>query len=355
MLVALGCIYARQCHKNTCPVGIATQDPVLRAKYKGTVDEAVAYFTFIANDVRRRLAAIGARSLDEVHGRSDLLRQRTTLSDAHLAIDLSEILRLPETSSMPDAPAHAEAHIDDFPGSAVRTIRPADRAVGARLAHTVVTQRANGEPVSPVLRRYVGSAGQSFGAFLTEGIELELAGEANDYVGKSMEGGRIVIRGAGGHEEPAIGNASFYGARGGEAFVVGTAGERLAVRNSGATIVVDGAGDHACEYMTRGTVVILGPTGRNLASGMSGGTLYAFGSLDDIRKRLGPTECIVRALDVDSAEALVLSSLLERYADATDSSRARALLAQGPSSLAAFAVVASGAPAIVGASLAVAG
>ncbi len=347
LLVALGCIYARQCHKNTCPVGIATQDPALRAKYAGTVEEAMAYFTFIANDVRRRLAAMGARSLAEVHGRSDLLRQKSTLSDVHRRVDLSEILRLPETSTMPDAPAVLEAHIDDFPGMAARPIRPGDRAVGARLAHTVVMQRANGEPVSVIQRRYVGSAGQSFGAFITDGIELELAGEANDYVGKSMEGGRIVVRGAGGHDEPAIGNASFYGARGGEGFIVGTAGERLAVRNSGATVVIDGAGDHACEYMTRGTVVILGPTGRNLASGMSGGTLYALGTTEEIRKRMGPTDCSIRALDVDSAEALVLASLLGRYVEATDSDRARTLLAEGPAALSAFSVVAPKAPAPV--------
>jgi glutamate synthase domain-containing protein 3 len=355
MLVALGCIYARQCHKNTCPVGIATQDPALRAKYKGTVEEAVAYFTFIANDVRRRLAAMGARSLDEVHGRSDLLRPKSTLAEAHRAIDLSEILRLPEASTMSDAPAVVEAHLDDFPGTAGRQIGPADRAVGARLAHNLVMQRAHGEPASCIQRRYTGSAGQSFGAFLTEGVELDLTGEANDYVGKSMEGGRIVVRGAGGHDEPAIGNASFYGARGGEAFVVGTAGERLAVRNSGATVVVDGAGDHACEYMTRGTVVILGPTGRNLASGMSGGTLYAFGTLDDVRKRMGPTECSIRALDVDSAEALVLASLLERYAEATDSDRARALLASGPAAFVGFSVIAPKRPVAKPTELAAAG
>jgi len=163
-------------------------------------------------------------------------------------------------------------------------IGPADRAVGARLAHDIVTQRNAGESVGDQRRRYVGTAGQSFGAFLTGGLRLELDGDANDYVGKSMEGGTIVVRGPGAPGEPAIGTACFYGARGGFGYISGAAGERLAVRNSGGSIVVEGAGDHACEYMTAGTVAIAGSLGRNIASDMTGGELFVI------------SECAARAL-----------------------------------------------------------
>jgi glutamate synthase (NADPH/NADH) large chain len=184
-----------------------------------------------------------------------------------------------------------------------------------------VVRKARGDYVAPSLYRYTGSAGQSFGAFLAAGFTLELDGEANDGVGKGMSGGLIVVRGAGQADEPAIGNACFYGARGGEAFVRGTAGERLAVRNSGATVVVEGAGDHACEYMTKGTVAILGATGRNLASGMTGGELF-------VRRaevaRLGPTPLVAHDLDTHARERL--RALLANHAAATGSARARAYL-----------------------------
>ena len=325
LLVALGCIYARQCHKNTCPVGIATQDPELRKKFKGTPEEAQTYLMFVAQDVRRRLARLGARSLADVHGRSDLLRPRSDLGGWERNIDLSAILRLPERMQIIDGPLENERHIDDYPVSGrIMSIGPADRAVGARIAHTIVSQRNRGEATADVTRRYAGSAGQSFGAFLTDGLMLELDGDANDYVGKSMEGGRIIVRSPGNAGEPAIGNACFYGARGGEAFVSGGAGERLAVRNSGATIVVEGAGDHACEYMTAGTVVIAGATGRNFASGMSGGEAFV---LDAGSTRVGPTEMVATSVEPGDKAALRLRDIIERHSRATGSDRARALLA----------------------------
>jgi glutamate synthase domain-containing protein 3 len=199
------------------------------------------------------------------------------------------------------------------------------------MAYDAVVRKARGEHVAAATYRYAGSAGQSFGAFLAAPLSLELEGEANDGVGKGMSGGALVVRGAGRADEPAIGNACFYGARGGEAFVHGAAGERLAVRNSGATIVVEGAGDHACEYMTKGTVVILGATGRNLASGMTGGELFV---LRAHATRLGPTPLVAHDLDDDATERL--RALLARHHAATGSQRARDYLDGDPAELAAF-------------------
>src|SRR5450755_3519006 len=337
LLVALCCIYARQCHKNTCAVGITTQDPELRKKFKGTPEDAQTFLTFIARDVRRRLARLGARSLDDVRGRSDLLRARSDLGGWERSIDLSAILRLPERMQMIDAPFVEERrHIDDQPAfGRVMAIKPADRAVGARVAHQIVQRRIAGESISQTTRRYAGSAGQSFGAFLTDGLVLELDGDANDYVGKGMEGGKIVVRAPGNPGEPAIGNACFYGARGGEAFVSGGAGERLAVRNSGATIVVEGAGDHACEYMTAGSVVILGSTGRNFASGMTGGEAFVLDG-DPAGMRVGPTDMQAGAIEPRSDDARRLQDLLERHVRATGSERGRELLVHWDTSLARF-------------------
>ncbi len=345
LLVALGCIYARQCHKNTCPVGIATQDLALRAKYKGTAEEAETFFHFIAADVRRRLAALGASSLDEIRGRSDLLRGRADLAERDHEIDLSEVLRLPERSPFSDVRNADEPHVDDMcgPDEVVR-LRPADRAVGARIAHGIVTARNNGETVQPQTRCYTGSAGQSFGAFITDGLRLELDGEANDYVGKSMEGGAIVVRTPGLADEPSIGNACFYGARGGSAYITGTAGERLAVRNSGARIVVEGAGAHACEYMTAGAVAIIGPVGRNAASGMSGGEAFFLATEAELNAHLGPTELRPRALDAEATSRLY--AMLEEHLAATGSPRVEELLTDWPGAAARFVHLAPGLPVI---------
>ncbi|HYZ15831.1 MAG TPA: glutamate synthase large subunit [Candidatus Acidoferrum sp.] len=337
LLVALGCIYARQCHQNTCPVGIATQDAALRGKFPGPPEDAETYLRFVARDVRRRLAALGARSLAALRGRSDLVRPRY---DRVADIDLDEVLRLPETRAPIDAAPRDDKHLDDnaLPGGTQR-ITPADRAVATRLSYEAVMARNRGDVLAPRTYHYVGSAGQSFGAFLADPITLELEGEANDGVGKGMSGGTIVVRGAGKAEEPAIGNACFYGARGGEAYIRGAAGERLAVRNSGATVVVEGAGDHACEYMTKGSVAILGTTGRNLASGMTGGELFV---LREHVARLGPTPLV--AHELDESDRVRLRGLLARHATRTGSPRALALLGEGDSALEGFVRLAVAVP-----------
>jgi glutamate synthase (NADPH/NADH) large chain len=234
-----------------------------------------------------------------------------------------------------------ESHVDDRASARNErfVITPADRTIGARIAHSIVLQRKNGEDVRPTVLRYRGTAGQSFGAFITNGLTLELDGDANDFVGKGMEGGKIIVRSPGEPHEPAIGNACFYGARGGEAFVYGAAGERLAVRNSGATIVTEGAGDHACEYMTKGTVAILGPVGRNFASGMTGGTVFTL--LADAPADLPHEDMSV--MSARDSDAGLLRDLLERHHAATNSALARELVASWPESAQRFGKFAPGA------------
>jgi glutamate synthase domain-containing protein 2/glutamate synthase domain-containing protein 1/glutamate synthase domain-containing protein 3 len=350
LLVALGCIYARQCHKNTCPVGIASQDLALRAKFAGTEEEAARFLEFVARDVRRRLAALGARSLDEVHGRSDLLRRRHFEHDRYAGIDLSGILRLPERPPDEKRAIAAPTHLDDLvplgrgvPPEHALSIGPADRAVGARLAHEFVTRREAGEAPAPIVVHYKGTAGQSFGAFLTGGLSLELAGDANDYVGKSMEGGRIVVRGFGDALEPVAGNACFYGARGGEGFIRGAAGERFGVRNSGATLVCEGTGDHGCEYMTAGFVAILGPAGKNFASGMSGGVAFV---ASEREPEIGATTFRAERCDPSDPDVTRLREILLRYYEATGSRRAASLLADWPRGISGVWKV-SGAPPVL--------
>jgi glutamate synthase domain-containing protein 2/glutamate synthase domain-containing protein 1/glutamate synthase domain-containing protein 3 len=336
LLVALGCIYARQCHKNTCPVGIATQDLALRAKFKGTAEEAQTFLSFVARDVRRRLAAMGARTLSELRGRSDLLRVRPTEDLRLREIDLSEILRLPEEDEIERGEPLVTPHLDDAAGTQpILPIAPQDRAVGARLAAERVANILAGETMPPLDLRYRGTAGQSFGAFLTHDMRLTLEGDANDYVGKSMEGGSIVVLGHGNAHEPVVGNACFYGARGGHAYMRGSAGERFAVRNSGANLVVEGAGDHACEYMTAGTVVILGGVGRNVASGMSGGTLYLLAT-PDVVIDMGPTTCLSARLKANDGDVQHVRTLLEAHAELTGSAAARELLAAWPAAAEGF-------------------
>jgi glutamate synthase (ferredoxin) len=334
LLVAEGCILVRTCHRDTCPVGIATQNPALRAKFAGTPEMVARYLLLVAEEARTLLASLGLRSMAEAVGRTDLLRAQTGSP-----LDLSPLLRAPAgpasfTGSIPlQRPRSAlgdrlcEDAVEEITGGRVGhltyDISTADRSVGARLG--VELARATGAKGS-VTARFTGQAGQSFGAFLSDGIELILAGEANDYVAKGMAGGRIVIRppeGDGG--DPVLaGNTVLYGATGGTLFVAGRAGERFAVRNSGAVAVVEGTGDHACEYMTAGAVVILGPTGRNLGAGMSGGEAYVFDPDDLLDANLNPH--LVAAYVPTQAQLDSLRRVIERHGRATGSPRAAALL-----------------------------
>ena len=343
-LLALGCKMVRQCHENTCPVGIATQREDLRAKYTGSVDQVIVLFRHIAEDVRRHLAAMGARSLDEVIGRGDLLvpadpghRVATQFAGLLARADFSS----PATArtdrsfrTVARSPIGDQLAIEGGRAAAVQgtirlayPIRNTDRAVGTRLSGEIANLVGNAEPAGTVEVRFSGTAGQSFGAFLTNGVTMRLAGTANDYVGKGMGGGRIVVV-----PEPTdrtdaphgAGNACLYGATGGSLFVAGGVGQRFAVRNSGALAVVEAASDHAGEYMTGGTVVVLGRTGRNVAAGMTGGTLFVWDPDHSAKGHFADSAPPAsRPNDLDAER---LRSLVDEHLEHTGSRVARRLL-----------------------------
>ncbi|HEX2326651.1 MAG TPA: glutamate synthase-related protein, partial [Chloroflexota bacterium] len=300
-LIAIGCDMARQCHLNTCPTGIATQREDLRAKFTGVPEQVIHFFAHVAQDVREGLAALGARTLDEVIGRCDLLRQKSVPGQPRTdLLDLSAVLaqvdpegRRPRRCLQPRNDRAGYEPVDDEiipralpalergePFSLSLPIRNSQRTAGARLSGAIALRYGDaGLPEGTVRLRFTGSAGQSFGAFLAPGVHLSLQGEANDYVGKGMHGGQIAVfpptqAAYSAYRNTIVGNTVLYGATGGSLFVAGRAGERFAVRNSGAQAVVEGAGDHCCEYMTGGMVVVLGETGRNFGAGMSHGLAF---------------------------------------------------------------------------------
>jgi glutamate synthase domain-containing protein 2/glutamate synthase domain-containing protein 1/glutamate synthase domain-containing protein 3 len=338
LLLAEGCLMVRSCHLDTCPVGIASQRPELRAKYGGTPEMVEAYLRFVAQEVL--LASLGLQSVDQAVGRVDLLRQRRTGDPAADALDLTPLLQRAgdgHARYVGEPVPHEGDRLGTVLEAAGRAaidetrlvelgfeITNADRAVGARLSGAIAHAVGSSAPAGRVRARFEGAAGQSFGAFLVAGVELSLEGDANDYVGKSMSGGRIVVMPpADDAGEPClVGNTVLYGATGGELFCAGSAGERFAVRNSGATAVVEGVGDHACEYMTRGTVVVLGSHGRNLGAGMTGGETFL---LDPDERLLNGDLVALVELETDDVERL--AGLLERHLRATGSTRAEELLA----------------------------
>jgi glutamate synthase (ferredoxin) len=338
LLLAEGCLMVRSCHLDTCPVGIATQRPELRSKYAATPEQVEAYLLHVAEDIRRHLAALGLRSFGEAVGRTDLLRPRPTGDPRAAALDLAPLLATPAGSYAGEAmPAAGGGELGERlaeeAGAALveaALVEPAytitnwDRTVGARLGGTIGRELGSQAPPGRVRARFEGSAGQSFGAFLAAGVELDLVGEANDYVGKAMGGGRIVVRPPEGDagDPVLVGNTALYGATGGELYCAGRAGERFAVRNSGAVAVVEGVGDHACEYMTNGAVVVLGEVGRNFGAGMSGGEAYVYDPEGLLDLRLNGE--LVSAAPVTAAA--VLRRLVEHHARYAASARAAQLL-----------------------------
>ncbi len=349
--ISVGCKMARQCHLNTCPVGVATQREDLREKYIGTPEMVVSFFTHIAHEVREILAGLGFRSLEEVIGRVDLLRQGPGGEDPRMhLIDLSQILKVPdEGGSRPrkriqERNTRADSPLDDQIlkdlGDAIETRTPArlaysltnqNRTVGARVAGEIAYRHGDaGLPPNTIELQFTGSAGQSFGAFTFRGMQLMLTGEANDYVAKGMGGGEVVVRppaeaGFASHENTIVGNTVLYGATSGQLFVAGRAGERFAVRNSGALAVVEGVGDHACEYMTEGVVVILGETGRNFGAGMSNGVAYVLDETRDFPKKINP-ELVGLAQVTAAADIEIMETLIRRHYELTGSKRAEAIL-----------------------------
>ena len=375
-LVAMGCLMMRKCQKNTCPAGIATQDPALRRQFVGRPEHVENYFHFVAREVREIMAQLVVAKFDDLIGHVEYLRKRSGLDGLKASkLSLEKILyKLPNPKGFPLLSTEPQDHELEKAfdlryaaelSEALKAKRPmrvqtrvgnTDRAVGTMLSG-IAAQEAQGElPDDFALFELVGTAGQSFGAFLGKGISLRLTGGANDYVGKGLSGGSIAVKKSSSfdgrpNENVIAGNACLYGATSGEAFISGVVGERFAVRNSGASTVAEGCGDHGCEYMTGGTAVILGRTGRNFAAGMSGGIAYVWDPNDELAAKMsdGAFELshVLPASEQGSDEPLhygqkdevLLKRLVERHAELTGSPTAREMLADWPAALGRFTKV----------------
>ena len=362
-LIATGCIMMRVCHLNTCPVGIATQDPELRSRFAGTPEHITNYLMHVAEDVRGWMASLGVRRFDDLVGQVELLERDPAVPGGKAArLDLSEVLRSPAALSEaprrrlepgPGAPHTLDQDLLAEAGELIRRgepvslrspIRNVDRAIGGMLSNAVVAAHGEiGLPEGTVEVELEGSAGQSFGAWLAPGVSLTLRGEANDYAGKGLCGGIVAVRPFDAASVPAegqviVGNTVLYGATGGRAFFRGLAGERFAVRNSGASAVVEGVGDHGCEYMTGGHVVVLGPTGRNFAAGMSGGIAYVLDADKSFVRRCNPALVDLESLH-DPEEIADLRHLIAEHAARTGSPLAERLVAEWDERLGEFTKV----------------
>ena len=348
LLLALGCMMLRQCQDNTCPAGITTQDPEIRKRFKGKPEHIVNYLRFIAEETRGILAGLGLHSLDEAVGRTDLLEaDEARMTGKAAGLDFRDMLHRAEGEEIRwKGEANVETTIDDtkiFPalGDALEKftakevtlpIVNADRSVGARLSGRIALAKGqDGLPEETFRVRFQGVAGQSFGAFLMKGVTFRLEGEANDYVGKGLSGGRIVIvprdgDGCAPEENVIAGNVIGYGGTSGSIFINGQAGERFAIRNSGFRAVVEGVGDHGCEYMTGGCVAVLGPTGVNFAAGMTGGVAFVLDEDGDFDLRCNLDTVDLESIQEGSPEEKQLKELLKEHLEATNSPKARRIL-----------------------------
>jgi glutamate synthase (NADPH/NADH) large chain len=348
-LVAMGCILVRQCHSNTCPVGVCTQDPKLRAKFSGTPEKVVNLFTFVAEEVAEILASLGFKSIQEIIGRSDLLTQVSRGSQQLDDLDLNALLAQADAGGFPrhtalkgrnevpdtlDARIIKDAELVLDRGEKMQltyTVRNTHRAVGTRTS-SLITRRfgMTGLPPDHLTVRLRGTCGQSLGAFAVQGLTLEVLGDANDYVGKGLSGGTIVVRPPfsspiESNKNTIIGNTVLYGATSGKLFAAGQAGERFAVRNSGAQAVVEGCGSNGCEYMTGGTVVILGAVGANFGAGMTGGMAFVYDPAGEFPVRLNPGSVIAQRIETSHWEG-VAKALLTEHVRRTHSKFALRLL-----------------------------
>jgi glutamate synthase (NADPH/NADH) large chain len=378
-LIAAGCIYMRKCHLNTCPVGVATQDPVLRAKFQGKPEHVINYFFFVAEEVRELMAALGLRTFNEMIGQTDVLdKDRAIQHWKAKGLDFSKIFykpRMPKQVAIYNSEAQDHGLDKVLDNKLVEHCRPAleskkpiklelpirntDRSTGAMLSGEVAKRYGHaGLPEDTIWVTLTGTAGQSFGAWAARGVTLDLVGEGNDYVGKGLSGGKLIVRpnaisSIKPEESIIVGNTVLYGAITGECYFRGIAGERFAVRNSGAIAIVEGTGDHGCEYMTGGVVVVLGPTGRNFAAGMSGGIAYVLDEAGDFESRLNKEMVGLEAIvadpgslaaltkqngnvavaletvmaDLSTKDAERLHALIVRHAHYTNSARAQTILA----------------------------
>jgi glutamate synthase (NADPH/NADH) large chain len=351
-LIAMGCVMMRKCHLNTCSVGIATQDPVLRQRFQGQPEHVINFFFFLAEQVRTHMAELGFRDFNEMVGRVDMLETKPVAAHWKAkGLDLSSILYSPplpqrvarhcvttqqhglQASVDLEILEHCKASLaSGIPFENAYAIRNVNRSVGTMLSGGVARKHgSNGLPEDTLRLKFVGSAGQSFGAFLAKGVTLTLEGDANDYVGKGLSGGRIIVYPPREsmflpEENIVVGNVTLYGATSGEAFFNGVAGERFAVRNSGATAVVEGVGDHGCEYMTNGLVVVLGSCGRNFAAGMSGGIAYVVDEKGDFNTKRCNSGSVDLEAVVGQEDEVILRSLISRHATLTGSPKAKLVL-----------------------------
>jgi glutamate synthase (ferredoxin) len=351
-LVSLGCIMMRVCQLNTCPVGVATQNPQLRKNFTGKPEHVVNFMRFIAQEVREWMAKLGFRSVSEMVGRTDVIEPRRAVEHWKArGLDFTDVLHQPEAG--PEVGRYCQIAQDHGlkdsldktkllelcrpaieRGEKVRAdleIRNVHRVVGT-ITGSEITRRHGpaGLPEDTVRLRFKGSAGQSFGAFIPKGLTFTLEGDANDYVGKGLSGGKIIVYPSAGstftaEENIIIGNVAFYGATAGEAYIRGMAGERFCVRNSGISAVVEAVGDHGCEYMTGGRVVVLGHAGRNFAAGMSGGIAYVLDEAGDFARRCNQQMVGLEKL-TDAEEIEEVRALVQRHADYTRSQRALKIL-----------------------------
>ena len=363
-LIAGGCAMFRVCHLNTCPVGVATQREDLRAKFRGKPENIINFFNAVAEDVRHYLAKLGARTLNDIVGRVDLLEQiDDPANPKSKLVNLAGLLHNPDPSGETDR-FHTRPRNERFGGEgsldevilqeardvilgeasrlvARYKVTNVNRDIGTHLSGQIAYQRGNeGLPPGTIDLTFTGSAGQSFGAFLVTGLRLTLLGEANDYVGKGINGGEIIVRPKAGetfawHAQSILGNTCLYGATGGKLFAAGRAGERFAVRNSGATAVVEGVGDHGCEYMTVGTVVILGPTGSNFGAGMSGGLAFVYDPKGTFEGCINPAMIGLERLSLPE-EIDSLKKLVTEHFQKTASPHAQALVENWETAVAKF-------------------
>jgi glutamate synthase (NADPH/NADH) large chain len=361
-LVTSGCVMARQCHENTCPVGVATQNENLRSRFPGEPQHVVNYMTFVAQELREIMAELGFETVDEMIGRASVLEQRDDVSQPKARkLDLSSVIaepagddgrykQVPQDHDIDeqldwDLIEAAEAAVENGEPVAIDTeIRNVHRTVGATLSNRICQKHGDsGLPDDTIRIDFDGTAGQSFGAFLAHGVTMNLTGSANDYVGKGLSGGKLVVNTPAGasyaaDENIVIGNVALYGATQGEAYINGMAGERFAVRNSGVKGVVEGVGDHGCEYMTGGAIVVLGETGKNFAAGMSGGVAYVYDPEETFAEQANTGMVSIRE-SLDGKDRGMITRLVENHAAYTDSERATELLENWDEELSNFTMV----------------
>jgi glutamate synthase (NADPH/NADH) large chain len=350
-LIVEGCIMMRKCHMNTCPVGVATQDPELRKRFTGDPDHVVHFFEFITQELREIMAELGYKTINEMVGQVDALTMRENITHwKYKNLDLSDVLyKEPAEPGVGLYQTEAQDHLmsEVLDWKLLEAAKPAiekqekvkanfaikntDRTTGTIVSNEITkVYKAEGLPEDTIHFNFKGTAGQSFGAFNTKGVTLELEGDANDYFGKGLSGAELIVYPDKKatfvpEENIIIGNVAFYGATSGHAYIRGKAGERFAVRNSGATVVVEGIGDHGCEYMTGGIAVILGATGRNFAAGMSGGIAYVYDVQNKFEVLCNKEMVALEATDKD--DHIILQKLIQAHFDKTGSAVAKFILA----------------------------